>query len=312
VPTVTIDGKQVTVPRDTTILEAAGRAHVWIPALCHKPGIDHTAACRICMVEVWAAPAGQSGSPGRMVTACNYPVRRDIAVDVNGERASRIRRGVMELMLARSPESEELRELAARMGVVGTPYPKVTESQRNCILCGLCVTVCEQAIQASAIGFAGRGVDRAVAAPFRQPSEACIACGACAAVCPVGTIQVRIHADTGEAEISPFKSRSRLLTCEECGVRLVSVPVAEAMSDRVGFDWDEFRSLSRLCPVCRRKHAAASLGVIAAKSGGAGPGGGAGGPGGGSSGGSGAGLAGGSAAGSSGMSLESIILRNRA
>jgi bidirectional [NiFe] hydrogenase diaphorase subunit len=306
VPTVTIEGKQVTVPRDATILEAAQRANVWIPVLCHKPGVEHTAACRICMVEVWtgAEPAvsdsAKAGKPGRLVTACNYPVRRDVTVDVNGERATRIRRGVMELLLARSPESEELGELAARMGVVGTPYPKVTESQRNCILCGLCVTVCEQAIGASAIGFAGRGVERAVAAPFRQPSEACIACGACAAVCPVGTIQVRIHADTAEAEISPFKSRAKLLTCEECGVRLVTVPVAQAMSDRVGFNWEEFRTLSRLCPVCRRKHAAASLGLVTAKSGTgkAGPG-----AGGGSTG----GLPGGSAA-----SLESIILNNRA
>jgi bidirectional [NiFe] hydrogenase diaphorase subunit len=264
VPTVTIEGKQVAVPRDATILEAARRAHVWIPTLCHKPGIDHTAACRICMVEVWADGAARKA--GRMVTACNYPVRRDITVDVNGGRASRIRRGVMELLLARSPESEELREMAARMGVLGTPYPKVTESQRNCILCGLCVTVCEQAIGASAIGFAGRGVDRAVAAPFRQPSEACIACGACAAVCPVGTIQVRIHADTAEAEISPFKSRSKLLVCEECGTRLVSVPVAQATSGRVDFDWEQFRRLSRLCPVCRRKHAAASLGAVSGKS----------------------------------------------
>ena len=278
-PTVTIEGRQVTVPRDATILEAANRADVWIPALCHKPGIDHTAACRICMVEVWADGGGDK--PGRMVTACNYPVRRDLTVDVNGERASRIRRGVMELLLARSPESEELKALAGRMGLVGTPYPKVTESQRNCILCGLCVTVCEEAIGASAIGFAGRGVDRAVAAPFRQPSEACIACGACAAVCPVGTIQVRIHADSGEAEISPFKSRSKLLLCEECGVRLVTVPVAQAMAGRVKFDWDEVRTLSRLCPECRRKHAAASLGALAGKS-------------------------------ATGESLESITLKNRA
>jgi NADH dehydrogenase/NADH:ubiquinone oxidoreductase subunit G len=199
--------------------------------------------------------------PGRLVTACNYPVRRDITVSVSSERAVRIRSGVMQLLLARSPESKELQELAARMGVEGTPYPKVTESQRNCILCGLCVTVCEEVIGAAAIGFAGRGVERAVASPFRQASEACIACGACAAVCPVGTIQVRIHMDSGEAEISPFKSRSKLLVCEQCGVRMVSVPVAQAMSDRVKIDWEEFRRLARLCPECRRKRAVKALGL---------------------------------------------------
>jgi predicted molibdopterin-dependent oxidoreductase YjgC len=297
VPTVTIEGKPIEVSRGATILEAAERAGVWIPLLCHKPGIEHTGACRICMVEMWTDGGGKKS--GQMVTACNFPVRRDITVDVNGERAARIRRGVMELLLARSPESDELKALAARMGVIGTPYPKVTESQRNCILCGLCVSVCEQAIQASAIGFAGRGVERAVAAPFRQASEACIACGACAAVCPVGTIQVRIHADTAEAEISPFKSRSKLLTCEECGIRLVSVPVAQAMDKRVKFDWDEFRTLSRLCPVCRRKHAAASLGLVAGKSGAA------------ASAAPGGASADGASRGRSAESLESIILNNR-
>jgi hypothetical protein len=82
----------------------------------------------------------------------------------------------------------------------------------------------------------------------------------------VGTIQVRIHADSGEAEISPFKSRSKLLICEECGVRMVSVPVAQAMSDRVKINWEEFRRLARLCPECRRKQAVKALGFGAAES----------------------------------------------
>ena len=213
-PTVTIEGKTVTVPRESTILAAARKAHVWIPTLCYHPTVPSLGSCRICMVEI----VGSGGSSGRLVTACNYPVRRDITVSVSSERAAQVRKGVMQLLLARAPESKELQELAARMGVKGTPYPTVTESQRNCILCGLCVSVCEEVIGASAIGFAGRGVERVVAAPFREASETCIACGACAAICPVGTIQVRIHADTAEAEISPFKSRSKLLVCEECGI----------------------------------------------------------------------------------------------
>lgn len=263
-PTVTIEGKTVTVPHESTILEAAGQAHVWIPTLCYHPTFSTLGTCRICMVEI----EDSAGRPGRLVTACNYPVRGDLTVSVSSERAVRVRNGVMQLLLARSPESKELQDLATRMGVRGTPYPKVTESQRNCILCGLCVSVCEEVIGASAIGFAGRGVERAVAAPFRQASETCIACGACAAICPVGTIQVRIHKDTGEAEISPFKSRSKLLICEECGVRMVSVPVAQAMSDRVKIDWEEFRRLARLCPECRRKQAVKALGIGAAEGGG--------------------------------------------
>ncbi|UCB47102.1 MAG: (2Fe-2S)-binding protein [Spirochaetota bacterium] len=259
-PTVTIDGVVVKVEEGSTILDAARETGIWIPTLCYNPSVSAPAVCRLCMVEL------ERGKRKQLVTACNYPVRSDIKVSVSSKRAVRARRGVMELLLARAPESEELKELAARMGVEGTPYPKVTESQRNCILCGLCTSVCEEVIGCSAIGFAGRGVDRAVATPFRLASDECIACGACAVVCPVGTIQLRIHEDTGEVEISPFKSRAKLLFCEECGRRMVTEPLAKQILSKVKIDWEEFRERARLCPECRRKKTAEALGLIASKS----------------------------------------------
>jgi len=260
VHTVTIDGIKIKVKNGETILDAASKAGIWIPTLCYNPSVSNSATCRLCMVEL------DRGDWKQLVTACNYPVRRDIVVSVSSERAVRARQGVMELLLARAPESEQLKELARRMGVEGTPYPNVTESLRNCILCGLCTSVCEEVIGRAAIGFAGRGVNRTVAAPFRQASEDCIGCGACAVVCPVGTIQVRIHEDTGEVEISPFKSRAKLLVCEECGTRMVTEPVALQMLDNVKINWEEFRKRARLCPECRRKKTAEALGLVAVKS----------------------------------------------
>ena len=258
-PTVTIDDVEVQVEEGQTILDAAKKAGIWIPTLCYNPTLTPGGNCRICMVEL------DRGGWTKMVTSCNYPVRGDIKVRVNSERAVKDRRGVMKLLLARCPESRELKELALRMGVKGTPYPKVTESQRNCILCGLCTAVCEEVIGHSAISFAGRGVDRVVAAPFRQPSEDCIACGACVVVCPVGTIQMRIHSDTGEAEISPFKTRVKLLYCEECGAQMVTELVTRDMMEKVQFNWKEYRERLRLCPACRRKHTAEALGLIVSK-----------------------------------------------
>ena len=255
-PVVNIDGVKVTVGAEATILDAARKAGLWIPTLCHHPALTNAATCRICMVEL------DRGDSKRLVTACNYVVGRDLTVSVSSASAVRARQGVMRLLLARSPESPELRELASRMGVADTPYPKVTESQRNCILCGLCTRVCEEVIGQSAIGFVGRGVDRAVATPFRLASEECIACGACAAVCPVGTIQVRIHEDSAEAEISPFKSRAKLLVCESCGTRLVTEPVDKRTLDSVKIDWKEFRERTRLCPQCRRRQTAAAGGLL--------------------------------------------------
>jgi bidirectional [NiFe] hydrogenase diaphorase subunit len=252
-PTVTIDGQKVEVERDATVLDAAKKAGVWIPTLCYHPAVSISGSCRICMVEL------DRGDWRQLITACNYPVRRDTVVYVSSERAERARRSVMELLLARSPESPELKELAERMGVKSTPYPTVTESQRNCILCGLCVSVCEEVIGQSAIGFAGRGVERTVAAPFRQPSEDCIACGACAAICPVGTIKVRVHRDQQEVEISPFKSRAKLTVCRQCGEPIGSALVSERVLAKVKVSSEEFSELMRLCPKCRRSKTAAQL-----------------------------------------------------
>src|SRR3974377_1569008 len=130
-PTVTIDGKACQAQPDETILQVARRNGIWIPTLCSHAALEPYASCRICMVEV------DRGGWWQMVTSCNYPIRADLVVRVNSERAIRARQGVITLLRARCPESPELRALAARMGVHGTAYPKVTEAQRNCILCGL-------------------------------------------------------------------------------------------------------------------------------------------------------------------------------
>lgn len=252
-PIVTIDDIQVEVEQGATILDAANKAGIWIPTLCHHPAVAPQATCRVCMVEL------DRGEWKQLVTACNYPVRHDITVSVSGENAVKARRGVMEFMLARAPDNEQLKAIARRMGVDSTPWPTVTVAQRDCILCGLCTAVCDEVLGLAAIGFSGRGVDRAVAAPFRQIPENCIACGACAAVCPVGTIQLRFHEDTDEIEISPFKARVKLRKCQQCGARIVSEPaVAEALK-KVNVDWEKIRNLAKLCPKCRRIRAAESF-----------------------------------------------------
>jgi NADH dehydrogenase/NADH:ubiquinone oxidoreductase subunit G len=241
------------VEKGATVLDAANKTGIWIPTLCYHPAVACEATCRICMVEL------DRGEWRQLITACNYPVRRDIVVYVSSERAVKARQGVMELLLAKAPESNELKALAKRMSVKGTRYPKVTEDQRSCILCGLCVRVCDDIIGKAAISFAGRGVDRAVATPFRQASADCIECGACAAVCPVGTIKVRVHQEDQEVEISPFKSRAKLFKCRECGVAVVSEHVVEHVLGRIKTDSEELRERMSLCPKCRRLKSTSGL-----------------------------------------------------
>jgi bidirectional [NiFe] hydrogenase diaphorase subunit len=244
-PTVTIDNKVCEAALGETILEVARRNGVWIPTLCYHPAMEPYASCRLCMVEI------DRGGWWQMVTACNYPVRRDLAVRVESDRAVRARQGVMSLLLARAPESAELRELAGRMGVCESEFPTVTVAEGNCILCGLCVRVCEEQIGTAAIALSGRGVERKVSAPFDEPSADCILCGACAAVCPVGTIRWEIRG--GEVQLAPFGNNAPALRCSECGAVLAAEAARQALIRRGTAAVRETMENNVLCSQCKRK-----------------------------------------------------------
>jgi bidirectional [NiFe] hydrogenase diaphorase subunit len=250
-PTVTIDNQACSAEVGETILQVARRNGVWIPTLCYHAAMEPYASCRLCMVEI------DRGGWWQMVTACNYPVRRDLTVRVESERAVRARRGVMRLLLARVPGSPEVGELAARMGVESAGLPTVTVAERNCILCGLCVRVCEEQLGSAAISLTGRGVERKVSTPFGEPSDDCTLCGACAAVCPVGTIQLEVRGE--EVELVPFGTKGRVQRCAACGAALTAERVRQALSRRGPASICEVLAVEELCTGCKRKRTAGLL-----------------------------------------------------
>ena len=169
---ITIDDKCCAAEAGETVLQVARRNNLWIPTLCYHPAMEPYASCRLCLVEVG------NGKGWQMVTACNYVVWHDLAVRLSSEAVVCARQGVMRLLLARAPDSAELQELAGRLGVHAADLPTVTVAEGHCILCGLCVRVCEERIGTAAISLSGRGVERKVSTPFAEPSEECILCGA--------------------------------------------------------------------------------------------------------------------------------------
>ena len=178
----TIDGRPAEFARGMTILEAARQMGIAIPTLCHLRGLSPYGACRVCLVEI------QTAAGPKQVASCTYPIEANMVVRTDTEGVKESRRTILELLLAQAPDSRELAELAASLGVKGTPF--VPEDAGKCILCGLCVRVCSDVMGRGAISLFGRGATREVTTPFGEPSDQCQACGACAIVCPTGAVDL--------------------------------------------------------------------------------------------------------------------------
>ena len=172
---LTINGIDTTVDRGTTLLEAAEFLGLPIPTLCHMEGLTPYGACRLCVVEIGEGPNS------KMVTSCTYPAEEGLKVRTSSARVVRARKIIVELLLASCPQSKTIQDIAAAMDV---RQQRFRQEQEDCILCGRCVRMCSEQMMAGAIGFTGRGQDRAIGTPFDVPSEVCRFCGGCIYVCP--------------------------------------------------------------------------------------------------------------------------------
>ena len=205
-----INGIAVSVPKGSTILEAARAAGVEIPTLCYMKKINEIGACRICIVEA-------TGARG-LVTACVYPVSEGMEVKTNTPKVQAARRTTLELLLSTHDKkclscsrstNCELQKLCREYGVeesrfegykphyeLDTSTPHLVRDNNKCILCRRCVAVCREQY-VSVIGPNDRGIDTSIGTAFKvNLSEVpCISCGQCAAVCPTSAITEKDDTD---------------------------------------------------------------------------------------------------------------------
>jgi heterodisulfide reductase subunit A2 len=181
---VIIDSKEYEAAPDEIVLEICKKNNIFIPTLCHHPSITPYSSCRLCIVEVT-----QKGKT-KLTASCSLPVKEGMVIATNSPRVQSGRKILMELYLARCPTSEQIKELASKLGVQKTRFKTYTDPDNKCILCGLCVRVCDEVMKVKALGFAHRGAKREIAVPFQEFSHVCMTCGACAFVCPTQCINL--------------------------------------------------------------------------------------------------------------------------
>ena len=209
---VKINGIAVSVPKGSTVLEAARKAGIEVPTLCFMKEKNEIGACRICMVEV------NEGRGFRMVTACVYPASDGMEVITNSEKVQKSRKTTLELILSthdkkclscKRSTNCELQKLCRDYGVDEGAFegfkpvyeldystPHLVRDNNKCILCRRCVAACQEQY-VSVIGANDRGIDTNIGQAFELPlnNTPCISCGQCTAVCPTGALTEKDDTD---------------------------------------------------------------------------------------------------------------------
>lgn len=202
--TLTIDGKEVTVPAGTTILNAAREVGIEIPIICYHPHLTANGLCRICSVD----------TGGRVqAAACVSPVRDGMEVQTQSEPVRRGRRVILEMLASTVDLSEapDIIPLLEKYDVDGSRFPDGKRREtpiyddnpfylrdyNQCINCWRCVQVCaDDAQYAFALSFDGRGFETTIGTFMNNPmpDTTCVFCGQCVGVCPTGALKPKRQA----------------------------------------------------------------------------------------------------------------------
>ncbi len=175
-----IDGKEVSATEGMTVFEAARNAGISIPTLCHHEDLEPFGACRLCIVE--ADVRGWT----KLVASCVYPAEDNLIIRTRSEKIDRIRKTLLELLLARAPDSPQLQDLAREYGADKDRFEKEASF---CIHCGLCVRYCAEVKKKDAVGFIDRGIRKEINFLPEIASRECNSCKECFPLCPTSYLQ---------------------------------------------------------------------------------------------------------------------------
>lgn len=230
--TLTIDGREVTVPAGTSVMRAARTCGGDIPSLCATDNVKSFGSCRMCLVEI----EGRRGAPA----SCTTPAEAGMVVHTQTPRLAKLRRGVMELYISDHPldcltcsanNDCELQDTAAEVGLRDVRYgydganhlgtqpdlsnPYFMFAPDKCIVCSRCVRACDEVQGTLALTVDGRGFASAISAGQSADdflSSECVSCGACVQACPTSALMEKSVKEMGKPE------RSVVTTCAYCGV----------------------------------------------------------------------------------------------
>jgi bidirectional [NiFe] hydrogenase diaphorase subunit len=239
---ITINGRSITAAEGKTILQAARDNNIYIPTLCENEAVAPYGACRLCLVDIKTARGRQ-----RLVTSCIYQVEEGLTVETNTEKIQKIRKMLIELLLARCPDSDVIQALAKEHGVIGGRLTTQTGNNK-CILCANCSRTCEEVVGVSAISLSKRGVERELTTPFGEDFSAdCIGCGSCSYSCPTGAIIVEDKNGNRKINWPHNEMKFKMQKCSVCGEYWAPVKQVEyiaRISDTPVTDYG-------VCPNCR-------------------------------------------------------------